>query len=463
MGKLQAGNYILNNLTIFSENNFVDISGIFTEINIFESIFSSTISGYIEVIDSNNIISGLNSLPILGNEGILIELDVPIHKYVDPMNRNGLDNQKIIDRNKIKYFGRIIDIRNRTLVNERSQIYEIHFMSEEAVLDRNIKISKSFKNKTTEEIIRNIYEDFKTIGTYEFEQTINSENFYNFVIPNWSPLYTIDWLASRSISKQYNTPTFFFFQTLYNDGPTEGERSSYTTSRYTEETTSKFWFLSLDDMLAYDAKKKIFFRPGNLPEATDLQNNSEFSNASNYEVVNSFNTIENNTTGLYNNTLLCHDITNKEWKKIVFNYDNSFDKFNHLADNKIYSGVKNISNKRFDDSSYRESRIMLTSLGTKENKNQLDKISSPRLSRLSSLNYYRIKLEVPGDATLESGDVIEFDLPSPESSGENKFDKYYRGNFLITAIRHVINRSSYYMTLECSKESLEKEVIQQNA
>ena len=463
MGKLQAGNYILNNLTLISENNFVDITGIFTEINIFESIFSPTISGYIEITDANNIISGLNSLPILGNEGLFIELEVPVHKYIDPKNKNSLDNQKTIDRNKIKYFGRILDIRNRTMLNERSQTYELHFVSEEAILNRNIKISKSYTNKTTEQIIKSIYEDFKTNGTYEFEHTMKPKDFYNFIIPNWNPLYTIDWLASRSISRTYNTPTFFFFQTLYNDGPTEGERAGYTSSRYNEEVTSKFWFLSLDDMLAYDAKKTIFFRPGNLPDTSDLQNNSEFSNASNYEVVNSFNTIENNTTGLYNSTLIYHNITNKEWDKIEFNYEKSFDKFQHLAKNKIYSGMKNILDKRFDDSSYKQSKIILTSLGTKENNNQLDLISSVKLSRLSSLNYYRIKIEVPGDATLQSGDVIKFDLPSPESGGEKKFDKYYSGNFLITAIRHVINRSSYNMTLECSKESLEKEVIQQNA
>jgi hypothetical protein len=455
MGKLQAGNYTLKNLIIFSEKNFLDISPIFSEINIFESIFTATISGYIEVIDANNIISGLNSLPILGNEGILIELEVPVHQYIDPNKKTDIKSLTEIKKNKIKYFGRIVDVRNRTMLNERSQTYEIHFISEESVLDRNIKVSKSYKNKTMNSIIENIYKDFGTTGTYEFEKTHEAPN---VVIPNWSPLYTINWLASRSISYTYNTPGFFFFQTLYNDGPTEGDRARYTSSRYSEEVTSKFWFLSIDDMLAYDARKTIFFRPGNLPDGDDLQNNSEHSNALNYEVVNSFNTIENNTTGLFNNTLITHDITKKEWEKIPFNYDKEFENFYHLSENKIYSGVKNISDKRFDDPSYKESRIMLTSLGTAENPNRLQNISSSKLSRLSSLNYFRIKIVVTGDATLESGDVIKFDLPSPESSGENKFDKYYRGNFLITAIRHVINRSSYNMTLECSKESLESVV-----
>lgn len=450
---IQAGNYSLKNLVLFSETNFLDISPVFSEINIFESIFSPTISGYIVVTDANNIISGQNSLPILGNEGLFLELEVPQHKYYDPESKEW----KQPSNAKIRYFGRIFDIRNRTMLNERSQTYELHFVSEEAVLDRNMRISKSFKDKTIDTIVETILKDFGTGSSYEIEKTTNITN---VVIPNWNPLYTINWLSSRSISSSYNTSTFFFYQTLYNDGEIPEERRSYNRINYSTEFTSKFWFISLDDMLAYDPKKTIFFRPGNIPDTinNDSINNSEYSNAFNYSIVNSFNTIENNATGLFNNTLITHDITTKTWKKIPFNYEKEYDKFQHLGLSKIYSGMKNISNKRFDDQTYRESKILMNSLGTYENPNHLDRISSSRMSRLSSLAYFRIKIVVPGDGSLESGDVIHFNLPSPESAGENKFDKYYNGKYLITAIRHVITRQSYNMTIECSKESLEKDI-----
>lgn len=446
MAKIQGGNYQIESLKIYSENNILDISPIFVNINIFESIYSPTISGYVTVLDAENIVSGVNSLPILGNEIIEIFLRVEPHNYGTNKEQN----------RTIKYYGRIIDIRNRTILRERSQSYEIHFVSQEAVLDRNIKISKSFKDKTIDSIVHSLFKDLSSEDTYEFEKTTGITN---VVIPNWSPLYAINWLASRSISSEYNTPTFFFFQTLYNDGPTESTRNSYTKNEFRNSTSSKFWFLSLDDILAYPPRKEIYFLPANTLEGLiDDTLRYEYANASSYEIVNSFNTIENNATGLFNNTLITHNITNKEWKKIPFNYDKEFNKFQHLTNNKIYSGRIDKNNKKFDDKNYKESKIMMASLGTNENPNYLDQISSARISRLSSLNYFRIRIVLTGDATLESGDIVKFNMPSPESGGENKFDKYYDGNFLITSIRHTIDRTSYNITIECSKESLKESV-----
>ncbi len=460
----KSSNYKLNNLLLLSETGNLDIRNIFTDINIFESIFTPTISGYIEIVDATNIISGTKSLPLLGNEQIYIDLEVPQHKYYgqsDPIKNSQTSSNDWIDNKKyINFVGRVIDIRNRAMIRERSQIYEIHFVSEEAVLDKNMKISKSYKNKTIDYIVESIVKDFGTNATYEIEKT---SGVTNVVIPNWNPIQTINWLASRSISMTYNTPTYFFFQTLYNDGPTSSDRISYNRSKFNKDFTSKFWFLSLDDMLAYDARKTIFYRPGNLPE--QLPNfispalaNYAYSNSSNYEITNAFNTLLNNSNGLYNSTLITHNITYKEWKKIPYNYKDQFDKFNHLANNQIYSGVQDVKGRRFDDQEYKESKVIFSTTGTKENPNHLEKISSPRLSRLASLSYFRIRLELPGDCTLESGDIVSFEMPSPEAGGEDKFDKYYRGNFLITAIRHSINRNRYNITMECSKESLEEKV-----
>ena len=375
---MQAGNYSIKQLVIMGEKISVNLSAMFTEINIFESIYSASLTGWVTVNDALNLISGSNSLPIMGNEVIIIEVSVGEHVSQQPGTLKKLVAPKI---KNIVFVGRVIDVKNRTIINERSQSYEIHFVSEEFVLDRNIRISKSFTNLKVHDIVEKVFSEFGIPDTYEFEKTVRIAN---VVIPNWTPLKTINWLASRAISETYNTPTFFFFQTLYNDGPTSGDRP-YTKSRYTETTSNKFWFLSLDDMLAYDARKKIYFRPGNVGIDTrppDLA--YEFANAYNYEVMNSFNTLTNNANGLYNSTLISHDITTKTWKKTVFNYDDGFDKLYHLETNKMFSGVTDSKGNRFNSKNYKESLIIYNPTGTLENPNYTENISSIRTHSLAS-------------------------------------------------------------------------------
>ena len=450
---MQAGNYSIKQLVIIGEKTSVNLSAMFTEINIFESIYSASLTGWVTVNDALNLISGSNSLPIMGNEVIIIEVSVGEHVS---QQSNILKKTVAPKIKNIIFVGRVIDVKNRTLINERSQSYEIHFVSEEFVLDRNIRISKSFTNRTVDYIVEKVFSEFGIPDTYEFEQTVRIAN---VVIPNWTPLKTINWLASRAISETYNAPTFFFFQTLYNDGPTSGDRLSYTKSRHIKTTSNKFWFLSLDDMLAYDARKKIYFRPGNVSiDTPDLE--YEYANAYNYEVVNSFNTLTNNVNGLYNSTLISHDITTKTWKKTVFNYDDGFDKIklNHLETNKMFPGVIDSKGNRFNSKNYKESLIIYNPTGTLENPNYTENISSIRSHRLASLDLFRIRITLPGDCTLESGDIVYFDLPSPEPGGENKMDEYYKGNLLITHIRHTITKVQYSITLECCKETIAAEV-----
>ena len=466
MPKILPGNYNLKSIYLISEGGkSIDLFTLFDEINFFESIYSPVVTGYVTVTEALNLISGKQyGLPIMGNEVILIEIGLPFYKIKDdssakwkaPTQQNNPQDNDI--QKSMKFIGRVTDIKNKSLPTDRSQNYEIHFMSEEGVLDRNIRISKSYKSKTMLEIIENIFNEFNTTSSYEFEKTSNQ---FDVVIPDWNPFKAISWCASRSTSLTYNNnSTFFFYQTLYNDGDTEADRLSYTNSRYSTEVSTKFWFLSLDDMLAYDEKKRIFYRPSNVVLSNQKTNDPDyymfFSNAKSYEILHSFDTIKANDYGFFNNKFIYHDITKKEWKEINFNYEDQFDKYQHTADYKIYSGVKDRFGKTFTD--YSESRSIFNPSGTAESPNRLSQISSSRMNRIASLNNYKIRISLPGDGYLEAGDIIYFELPSPEPNGETKTDEFYEGKYLITAIRHTFDKSEYSMSLECAKDALKKEV-----
>ena len=79
------GNYNIQELTLISSfgKQIVDLIPLYSEIEIFESILSPSISGYISVTDTFNLISGLKySLPIMGNEVIYIKAQLPDY-YVE--------------------------------------------------------------------------------------------------------------------------------------------------------------------------------------------------------------------------------------------------------------------------------------------------------------------------------------------------------------------------------------------
>lgn len=447
------GNYKINNISLISDKNIKDISALYSEINIFESIYSPCLTGWVEVVDALNLISGVsNAMPIMGNEIIYMEIELPFYFYED---KNSNWSEPI--KNTINFIGRVTDIKNRSLNNtERTQNYEIHFCSDELILDRNIRISKSYKNKSIWETVKSVFDELSPVCSVLYEKTLQN---FSFVIPNWNPLKAIDWLIDRSISIKYNTSTYFFFQTFYSDGESVPESNNLHLD-FKEKIWQKYWFVSLDYLLDWDARKTIFFVPSNQmkPNPNDPKSYMSFSNALNYKIVHSFDTLESNRFGLFNSKIITHDITKKQWKKTDYSYDSSYTKYKHTnkqQTGKLFDGVINYQGNTFTQ--YNDSLHMFFPTGSYESPNRLDKISSERMSRLQSLNFFKLQLLIPGDGLIESGDIINFKYPSPEEDGENKYDRFYEGNYLVTAIRHRFT-TDYSMTLECSKESLKLDV-----
>lgn len=457
---IQPGKYKINSLLIISTEGRkqIDLTVIYQDLNIFESIMTNCITGYVTVTDTYNLISGKNyALPIMGNEIIYIEAELPAYYIM-----NDKDEWVPGSPNIIKYYGRVTDIKNLLLINDGAQNYEIHFCSEEMILSESLKLSQSFKEKPISEIVTNVFNgNFKnTVSSYEFEKTINN---HTVVFPNWSPLKTINWLASRAISAAYKTAQFFFYQSLYNDGGISDPTNNFGKNNTISST--KYWFISLDEMIAMWAgtvRKTIFYVPANNNsnyKPTDPESYMKFSNALNYEVANSFNTLANASSGLFASQMITHDITNKTYKETNYTYDGEYNKYQHIDVAPLFTGVKNSQGKLFTSPDYCSTHTMMSSKGTYELPNYLDQISYTRINRIQSLGSYTLNLLIPGDGLIEPGDIIDFKMTSPEVGGNGVvYDEFYNGKYLVSAIRHVFRRSEYKMSLECSKESLNQDV-----
>ena len=464
MPKPLPGRYNLREFQIINNNKALNVLGsAIQEINFYESIFSPTVTGYVVITDVENFISSPNGegFYILGNEIIAFEFELAKYYIQD---ENGKFSEGL--PNIIRFIGRITEVRERNLINDRSQNYEIHFSSEELILDRNIPFSQSYSGMKISDILNNVLDKLSPLSGRYIEPT---KYLYDIIIPYWSPLRAINWLTSRAIPERSDhNPPMLFFQSFYTyDVISTAEEVSDNKNLidFQGEVSSKFYFCSLDWLTSFPPRKTLYNRPANTDDPGQSQDKirkyMSFGNVLNYNIVQSCDTIQSTNSGLFTSKLVTHDIVLKQWRTPTFNYDASFSSFKHTekrSPGKLFHGVTDILKKNFSDPTYSNSYLMMASTGTPESPNHLSEISSVRSSRFQSLNYFKIHAKIWGDGVLEVGDVIKFEIPSPEKDAEKGYyEKFYSGNYLITAMHHRFNGMEYTVDLELSKESLSEE------
>ena len=91
----------------------------------------------------------------------------------------------------------------------------------------------------------------------------------------------------------------------------------------------------------------------------------------------------------------------------------------------------------------------------------MTKCISHRIAQLSLANYTRIKISVPGDPQLVAGSLVTFNAyainPKTYADGGSNatrsLDPTISGNYLITAVRHIVKINAYITVLELARDS----------
>ena len=111
-GLLRAGDVSIETLNIITENNtIVPLSEFFTELNIYEDIFSNYLYGSIVITDSRNLIETFN---IHGEEFLNVRFKTPTFPETDIIQKTF----------------RIYRLTNREIVRDtNTQNYILHFVS----------------------------------------------------------------------------------------------------------------------------------------------------------------------------------------------------------------------------------------------------------------------------------------------------------------------------------------------
>ena len=382
--------YNLIDLKIKSKEREIDIRRSFIQLNVFEDIFSNAMTGNIVMEDGLNLVE---TLPIIGGEELTL-------KY-----KTG-EGDDVFNKTFIIY-----KIENTELVKEKVKVYKIHFTSAIVLDNFNTRLSRYFEGYTSD-IVKKILTTNLNID----ESTITTErtkSYKQFVVPNWSALKTINYLAANSVSDFYDSGAYVLY-----------------------EHRKGFSFVSLDFLADSDETQHIVY--------TFNTNANEYTlnKAENWQIIESFDIIENTRRGMYGSSMLTHDILKKSHQTTTMTYDKAFSQFTHLHE----GGKPLTSETEFNTNN----RLFFSS----ENYSNFDVMYrlKERVLRMREFENYKFLITLAGNSNQQVGNKIRFDVPSTKNAEITTLDSFLAGYFLISKIKHTFTRESHEMVVELRKD-----------
>lgn len=440
----RAGDFNLDEIVINTiTNDSVDFKAAFTEINLYESIYSNSISGNISIRDSKNFIQRYS---ISGQENIAFNVHTPGAEGDDQIN--------------LKDFPmRVYKVSDKVTTQEREQVYTLHFTTKESIRNMRNRISRAYTG-TTSDIALKILTDRQIIGTDKQIYLEESSGIHKMVFPHMQPFNAITTVAKRSESKEYDTPGFLFYET----------HRGYNFRSF-ESLTHDQRIPRPDRMLFTDMP---YARKAGNPAMRDIE--FDMSTIKEFRIVKTNDLIADTMTGMLSTTHYTHDIHTKTWTKNEYNYLDNFYNRLHIDQNEfktdysasfgsLYSLTPESSdNKRISE--YPKSKILVSPRATSLHSSSA---SDPRtydnrsniwlqksLSNKISTNSIKMEMTVHGNTYLAAGDVIRVNLTSnePHEAGDERiYDEYFSGRWLITHCRHIINPREHETVIECVKDT----------
>lgn len=205
-----SGDYDLQKLVLEDLNgDTYNLKEIFVEFNIYESIFNPALSGNLNVLDANNIITNLK---ISGGEKIHYEFCT------------GGKEDSPLEGTLVVY-----KIDKNEELNLHSRIFRLQLVSEEMVLNESTRVSRAYAG-TCADILAQVYKELKIEKPLSMEQT---KGVNNFVSPAMKPFEIFSWLSSRAVSTT-DKRGFLFFET------NEGFNFHSLESMYEQEDVAQY-------------------------------------------------------------------------------------------------------------------------------------------------------------------------------------------------------------------------------
>ena len=424
----QSTQFKIRQLEIVSKLGTIDVSGIFDELNIYDSIMMPCMSGNIIIRDA----LGLSSrLYFDGSEYLNINI--------------GKENEE--DVTSFKKTFRIYRQSDRKNINQTSEMYVLHFVSEELIYSKQQKIIQTYTGNHHEAAV-SILKDYlkvkQVVGKIGIIEPSKGIHTYNF--PNMSPFEALNWLAQRAISNE-GLSNFIFFQ----------NKLGYN-------------FVSLSKLITQNVLFDVNFNPKNLTPSLA----QELIGARDVRIGEQHNLIDNIQNGVYAGTFIGFDPLTRKITTNKIDFQNIYKKSKHANKNPNITAARNrdgldgsqmynskISLYPFQstriDSSYTKSNDNITATIIDDTHNYIFQ----RRAIFKNLMQRKVQMVLPGNFTITSGLNLNLMMPSRAISDDNSnpYDISLSGKYLIIGARHIIKYDKHETVVEVATDSSDRPLI----
>ena len=432
----------------------IDITQLVQEIQLYESINRSTLTGVLVLVDAAGL---LDRLPLTGNELLEFTAHSPGFTPQDK-STHGYD---FTMKSGFPMF--VYSIKSISEPSPGVKTYALRFCSKELIKDRQRKLCQAFQGPIHDTVFKVLRGHLKSNKNFFFEQTTPV---VKYVIPKKSPLDTIKFLCKESVSKKFKSAGFFFW-----------------------ETSDGFHFKSLENMITNPSgvAKRAIAQYTNSPKLMAgaryktkkgnkiIKGNNE--RVFKFKILNRYDTLSSINKGVYASKLVTYDAFTKQFDEQDFSYPHEFVNTTHMGQiskdkTSETNGLMPIYN--YEDnkllSDFSEGRYMFLSatqgmhhettdrepFDTADVKNTIQR----SISQQGAFNSFSIELLVPGNTAVTAGSVIEFSTLTSSGVDKPRIDPYMSGTYLVVEVRHIMqsitNNIVHNMTLICAKDSISR-------
>jgi hypothetical protein len=416
LGVVNSKDYDIKVLDLInSGGQTVDLRKIFIEMQIYQDIYASVMSGNIIINDGHDVFSNFY---LCGNEYLQISIDKPT-----------------LDKPLEKIF-RIYKTSNRAPSSDSGQVFILHFCSEEMIHSSSKLVSKGYKSQKTSDIIQDIIFKELNVDNSKIGIIEPTSGVYDLIVPGYRPIEAIQWVTSRSYDAS-NKYCYFFYE----------NRDGYN-------------FRSYNSLIKQNPYKTLRYEIKTVDQDPAVNKDS----IDKFTILNDFDIINSLTNGSFASRLLTIDLFDQSFESRDYSIQEVESAKNLLNEYKPINALKNSDNRSLLQSydSYFLTYVKQTD-NSPNRENQLNKWLMQRTLQMALMHNFKIKIVIPGDIFLKAGDIVEYEFPKFEAgSKEGKtLDEYRTGKYLVSSINHKFtngDQSNFESVLELVSDSVSKQI-----
>ena len=402
------GDFILDYFFIINHRGeSINITKSVVNLNVYESIHSSHLTGDFTFVDSTNIIRA-NDLGF-GQERVSISLRTP--EFEDSVINNENSNW------------RVVAVLEDETLGPATRKMKMSFTTKEFVKDKQVRISKTFED-TYAEMVVSVLTDENYLNTKKDIVVEPTSNIHKFCVPDMHPYEFINTIAPSCQAKDRNNVGYLFYESLDS---TLHFRSygSLTQPGAAEQESS--------ELMSYTLGKAANISDGSIK--------SKLGAIETFKPMTHHNDIVNFNKGFYGSKLIDFDIYKKTHKTTEYSYFDAFETIPHLdsTEGLPYSKTPDMGGKTLSDyKDYAQFMAYHTTADANSFSYPESTIQQAHAEE-NSWDNNRVHIKVPGRPGINAGSMILIvitDMTISKGDITPTAENLYSGKYLAENIQH---------------------------